>query len=249
MTSLYKKDAIIELVSASDGSTCCALSNGDIFVLQDYTYRRIATRMMNIERLLVKGGELRCKVLSDLQHKDPDELHVVLLKTNGMVLSWKKGYGTFKECYWVGKKKELWQVVDISLGRNLLIVTDEGTVFHGHFHSSKTCYTESRQGKQSLMGQPFSSIVTPITDLFAKTKKRREECEEVMIERVPLLYRAYQVACDVKSKIFAVIQNDPWLEINSSVIVTTGTLNKDLRLLLEESDVTDSIHDVIIKVK
>ena len=45
--------------------------------------------------------------------------------------------------------------------------------------------------------------------LAEEVKRRKEEQEEVMLQRVPLLYRAFQVACDVKSKTFGAVQNDP----------------------------------------
>ena len=227
------------------------MNNGDIFVLQDYTYRRIATKMINMKKLVVTGGELTSNVLTKLQHHDPDELQVAVLKTDGMVLIWRPGYGSFKECYWAGKRRDIWHVIDISLGKHLLISTDEGTVYHGHFRASRPAMPNHHKSMPIVMDtRPASNSLPAKTtlDLLNEVKKRKEEMEEVMIERIPLLYRGYQVACDVKSKTFAVIQNDAKIGMKAVVDVSEGTMNQDLGELLEEANAMDNIHDVIIKV-
>jgi len=253
VSSIRRSDCSINAVAVSDGTTCCSLSNGDIFVLQDYTCRRIATKVGNIKKLLVTGGELRCQVLIDLHHKDPAELQVALLKTDGTVYVWRQGYGSFKECYWTGKKREISNVVDIALGKHLLLATYGGAVFHGYFRSSRSLLSsQSKSPTNRLELKTCSGSLPPNTtldELFGRIKTRREDCEEVTIERVSLLYRAYNIACDVKSKTFAAIQNDPWIGMKSVVKVTEGTLTHDMGEVLREADLFDTIHDVIIKVK
>lgn len=251
VSSLYKKDTNIEFVYVSDGATCCAMNNGDIYLLQEYAYRRISSKIVNMKKLVMSGGELKCKILADLQHKDPDELKIALLKADGTVLFWRQRYQSFKECHWAGKRKDLWKVVDISLGKHLLIATNEGAVFHGHFRHSKAPSRHQKPASQVLeirQGSNAISSRTSLEALYNKMKGCQEECEEVMIERVSLLYRAYRVACDVKSKIFGVVQNDPWLGVTTDINITEGTLSSDLETLLKETDAYDNIHDVIIKV-
>ena len=204
--------------------------------------------MMNIKKFVVAGGELKCQVLTDLHHQDPDELRIALLKTDGTVFAWRQGYGSFKECFWAGKRRDVGHVADISLGKHLLIATDEGTAFYGYFRSSRTAPSNQSKTTPNRSDMKTSSR-TMLDQLFSRIKARREDCEEVTIERVPLLYRAYSVACDVKSKTFAVIQNDPWIGMKSFVKITKRTLNNDLGEMLNEADVMDNIHDVIIKVE
>ena len=208
--------------------------------------------MGNIKKLLVTGGELRFQVLIDLHHKDPAELQIALLKTDGTVYVWRQGYGSFKECYWTGKKREISNVVDIALGKHLLLATHGGTVFHGYFRSSKSLPSfQSKSPTNRLDLKTYSGSLPPNTtvdDLFNRIKTRREDCEEVTIESVSLLYRAYNIACDVKSKTYAAIQNDPWIGMKSVSRVTEGTLNHDMANVLKEADLFDTIHDVIITV-
>eukprot|EP00795_Rhopilema_esculentum_P017123 gene17123-8647_t len=249
VTRLCKKDYQIELVTVSDGATCCLLSNGDVFVLQDYECRRIATRMANIKRLVMVGGELKSKALADLQHNQPDSLCVAALTTHGIVSCWRPGYTNFKECWWAGKKRDEWQIVDVCLGKHLVIATDSGIVFHGHFRNisnNLTAKLSPEGGKSGLSKSPMKCSLS-IQELVEKVKRRSEDNEEVMIERVPLLYRAYRVACDVKSRTFAVIQNDPGIGLNSVVSLRSGTLEDDLERMLGEAELFDNIHDVVIK--
>lgn len=207
--------------------------------------------MMNIKKLVVAGGELKCQVLTDLHHQDPDELRIALLKTDGTVFAWRQGYGSFKECSWAGKRRDVGHVADVALGKHLFIATDEGTAYHGYFRSQKTTPTNKNKTTPNRLEMRTSSVSsrTMLGELCSRIKARREDCEEVAIERVPLLYRAYSVACDVKSKTFAVIQNDPWIGMKSVVKVTRRKLNNDVGEMLNEADVMDNIHDVIIKVK
>ena len=252
VSSIGKNDCSIESVAVSDGTTCCSVSNGDIFLLQDYSCKRIATKIMNIKKMVVTGGELKCQVLTDLHHQDPEELQIALMKTDGMVFVWRHGFGSFRECYWAGRKRDMWHVIDVSLGKHLLLATNEGAVFHGHFRSSRTTSSSHNKSTPNRLESRGSSSSLPcnatLDELYNRIKGRKEDCEEVMIERVPLLYRAYSVACDVKSKSFAVIQNDPWIGMKSVVKIAQRTLNNDLGDVLQEADVMDNIHDVIIKV-
>ena len=206
--------------------------------------------MANIKRLIMVGGELKSKALADLQHNQPDSLCVAALTTHGIVSCWRPGYTNFKECWWAGKKRDEWQIVDVCLGKHLVIATDSGIVFHGHFRNSSrnlTAKLSPEGGRSGLSKSPMKCSLS-IQELVEKVKRIREDSEEVMIERVPLLYRAYRVACDVKCRTFAVIQNDPGIGLNAVVSLRSGTLEDDLERTLAEAELFDNIHDVVIKV-
>ena len=249
VTLLCKKELSINSVAVSDGATCCSMSNGDIYILQDYGYRRIATKIMNIKKLVMIGGELSSKVLEDLQNKDPEKLCIACHKVDGTILCWRPGYSSFKECFLAGKKKDSWQVVDICLGKHLLIATDEGIVFHGHFRRNSQPQLSAQADTKASPHKSQAKSSLSLEELAEKWKRRKEEQEEVMIERVPLLYRTYQVACDLKSRTFAAVQNDPKIGLNRFPGIGRGNMDNDLKKLLNEADSEDNIHDVLIKVK
>ncbi len=90
----------------------------------------------------------------------------------------------------------------------LICLSDEGVVFHGFFRGNQHSTKQSQESK-SNQNKPILEKSFSLADLAEDVKKRKEDQMEVMMQRVPLLYRGYQVSCDVKSKTFAVIQNDP----------------------------------------
>eukprot|EP00794_Sanderia_malayensis_P000400 gene400-1034_t len=247
--SLFAKteDTDIAHVAVSDGATGCCMCNGDVYILQDYGYRKIAKRMM-ITKLVMSGGELESKLLTGLQNKDTDKLCVLALQSNGRVYCWKQGYQNFKDCAWEGKMTG--KVVDISLGKHILFVTDDRVAFQGFFKGTKSSPT-AKQGQESKT-TPSKVVQTSsfsLTELAERKKRRKEEEEDIMVQRVPLIYRGHQVACDVKSRAFAVLQHDPHIGLNSCPYASLSSMDNDMHDLLNEADISDGIADVQIETK
>lgn len=132
------------------------------------------------------------------------------------VYIWRSGTRSFKECSWHGCKLPAYtKVVDISLGKHLLITTDNGQVYYGYFRNNgKTANTSCvvPSSKSSKVEVLSSQQGFTLAQVYERSKKMRLEREEINLEQVPLLYRAVKCFSDPKSCNFAVIQYDPRLE-------------------------------------
>ncbi|GCC27162.1 hypothetical protein chiPu_0005584 [Chiloscyllium punctatum] len=62
VSALHHKDIVISLVAASDGATVCVTEKGDVYLLTGYQCKKIASRQLNLKKILVTGGHLDHKV-------------------------------------------------------------------------------------------------------------------------------------------------------------------------------------------
>ena len=90
-------------------------------------------------------------------------------------------------------------------------MTDNGTVYHGYFKKNKSKLAKQpTDTKMGLSKSPSTSSFT-LEDIAEDLRRKKEDQEEIMIERIGLLYRGIRVSSDNKSRTFAVIQSDPRL--------------------------------------
>ena len=103
-----------------------------------------------------------------------------------------------------------------------MITTDTGQVYFGYFNNR----TQPGQGgkpedaQTSSTSKPTRNKVEvvesgqklSVTELYERAKKARFDHEEIMLERVPLVFRSIACFCDPKSRTHAVIQFDPRIE-------------------------------------
>ena len=133
------------------------------------------------------------------------------------VYIWRSGTRSFKECSWHGCRLPAYtKVVDICLGKNVIITTDTGQVYLGYFRNlgkSKNASFAVPSSKSSSKVEVLSSKQGFTLDqVHERTKKLRLDYEEINLEQVPLLYRGVRCFSDPKSRNYAVIQYDPRVE-------------------------------------
>ncbi|XP_066924199.1 inhibitor of Bruton tyrosine kinase-like [Clytia hemisphaerica] len=259
VSRLLRNKTEVKMVAASDGATLCLYEDGEVYILQDFVCRKIKDigSFLPGTKIRVTGGELQLK-RSDFEKPEP--LQIAILQSTGVVFVWRSSTRQFRECYWQGCKLPVYSnVVDIALGKHLMITTDTGQVYFGHFsnrtqpgqgakpedtHSSATPRSSRNKVEVVESGQKLS-----LTELNDRTKKARFDHEEIMLERVPLVYRSVACFCDPKSRTYAVIQFDPITEMKRRPEVSPSTLESDLRRLVEKADLYDDLHDLVIESK
>jgi len=242
---LQQSDGTVKSVATSDGATACLLSNGDIYLLQNYACRKIASEVADVKSICMSGGMLTSKSVDTLGLNRPEPLCIAVLCNSGLVEIWRESYRSFKSCLWLGKNLSNVTVVDICLGKHLLLVTSDGQVYSGHFSNKnikKRTTSTSESSKVIVVSKKFT-----LSELVEKSKRDREDLEEVHVEHVPLLFRAISCKCDPKSRSFAVIQKDPKNGLRNYPQIAPSTFKSDILNLLTSSRVSDELHDVVIK--
>uniref|UniRef100_A0A8B9ZF94 Inhibitor of Bruton tyrosine kinase n=1 Tax=Anas platyrhynchos TaxID=8839 RepID=A0A8B9ZF94_ANAPL len=106
VSALHHKDTSVSLVSASDGATVCVTERGDIYLLADYQCKKMASKQLNLKKVLVNGGCLEYKV--DTQHLKENggqKICILALDEAGRVSC---SNNSMKQCRWVyGRQNEM----------------------------------------------------------------------------------------------------------------------------------------------
>lgn len=250
VTHLYKKEASITSVIASDGAIICLLANGDLYLFQDYCCRKIALRLLDISVIAVTGGVLKS---SDLESfNKPLPLRIVVLHNSGVVEVWRSGFNSLKLCFWLGQKLSHAKILHLSLSRHLILTTDTGQVYFGHFlnkNIKNNVETNNLSGNIQTKKVEVQSGSFSLSEVYEMSKKERSECEEVNLVKVPLLYRCKRCVSDSKSRTFAAIQSDARQGLTKYPNVKKSTIKDDLNKLLTNALLDDEIHDAVIKLK
>ncbi|KAJ7388445.1 hypothetical protein OS493_037607, partial [Desmophyllum pertusum] len=184
VSGLADKNVVISKVACSDGATVCAIDKGDIFLLNLYTCRKIISRFNDLTHLAVIGGELDMVSTQEVSKKFADELAVTLLNPRGRVFQWKPKFSSMRECCWCHNRPIT--VRDFSIGKQLVIVSDDGEAFICQPNrtksspvktdSNRSCRSSSISSKstESTLAQspPTSSPLSDITKEKDETLSR-----------------------------------------------------------------------------
>ncbi|CAG2065302.1 unnamed protein product, partial [Timema podura] len=204
VSSLNHKDCHITHVAASDGATVVVVKKGDIYLLHEYQCRKIASRQLNVAQVCVIGGTLDSQLdASVLMDRGGEQLRVVVLTKTGKLLLWQESSLQLTRC--VFTLNRLLIFTDLVLTRHhLLLVTKDGEVFQG----------EVKQRKPRKQPQDNAACLSksPPAGGFNKPSAfhdflERDDCEVVMVKKLPHIHRAVSVTADLKGRNFAVIQS------------------------------------------
>nr|KAG5696780.1 hypothetical protein BaRGS_012803 [Batillaria attramentaria] len=240
---LHNKDAIITSVASSDAAIACLTTRGDIFLLHEYTCRKIASRWLDITKLCVSGGNLDHNTdLDVLREKGGCEVKVVLLNSSHRVFMWRSNSPSLKRCHWAIRRQVL--VSDIALNlAGLLLVSDQGEAFTSYPVGRKSVSVQKDTAKDTNKESEAEFGKMSLMDLIMK-----DEVEEMALRRLPCVHRATRVACDQKGHNCAVLQALPNGCLTDVPSVSESTLHSDFQQLMEEADVFDAIHDTVVQV-
>ncbi|ELT94596.1 hypothetical protein CAPTEDRAFT_128118, partial [Capitella teleta] len=235
-------DIRIKLVSASDAATIVTTGKGDLYALHEYQCRRIASKLLDLVQLSVVGGNLDHRVAVELlRDSGGSDLLIVLRNLSGNVYCWRTSHPVLHRVVWSIKRPLSVKEVAVSV-HQLVFVTTEGDAF-----STSLSQLRSRsspvKAKVVAVQSHNSSESMSLTDLV-----NRENIVEAKVHRIPLVHRATAIAIDRNGVNLAVLQVHPNASITQIPMYGGSVMMQQMKTLLNEADLTDSIHDCVLQV-
>uniref|UniRef100_A0A8C8F148 BTB domain-containing protein n=1 Tax=Oncorhynchus tshawytscha TaxID=74940 RepID=A0A8C8F148_ONCTS len=235
VSALYHKDVTIAMAVASNGATLVVTEKGDVYLLANYQCKKLASRQLNIRKVLVSGGSLDHRVDPQVLNEGGGEKVAILaLDEAGRVFCWRSVGGSVRQCRWVYGRQVF--MSDIALSRNnMMFVTREGEGFSGQWHGE---YRKSVEKKGEMR---------ILESLHCNLTKGGTVYERIRLEKLPYVHRAVSITMDSKGRNFGVLQSDPKTSLYEIPSVSPSSFSQHFQSLLEEVDETDSIHDVTLQ--
>ncbi|XP_055458457.1 inhibitor of Bruton tyrosine kinase isoform X1 [Psammomys obesus] len=240
VSALHHKDIAVSLVAASDGATVCVTTRGDIYLLADYQCKKMATKQLNLKKVLVSGGCMEYKVDPEhLTENGGQKICILALDGAGRVFCWRSLSSSLKQCRWAYSRQV--SVSDIALNRNeILFVTQDGEGFKGKWFEDKRKNSEKKADILPNLHHS-SSDVSCVSDT-------NSVYERIRLEKLPFAHRAVSVSTDASGCNFAILQSDPKTSLYEIPVVSSSSFFEEFGKLLRETDEMDSIHDVTFQV-
>ncbi|XP_015425778.1 PREDICTED: inhibitor of Bruton tyrosine kinase isoform X5 [Myotis davidii] len=240
VSALHHKDITLSLVAASDGATVCVTTRGDIYLLTDYQCKKMASKQLNLKKVLVSGGRLEYKVDPEhLKENEGEKICILAMDGAGRVFCWRSVSSSLKQCRWAYPRQVF--ISDIALNRNeILFVTQDGEGFRGKWFDEKRKSSEKKAEILSNLHNS-SSDVSCVSDT-------NSVYERIRLEKLTFAHRAVSVSTDPSGCNFAILQSDPKTSLYEIPAVSSSSFLEELGKLLREADEMDSIHDVTFQV-
>ncbi|XP_070788981.1 inhibitor of Bruton tyrosine kinase isoform X3 [Pituophis catenifer annectens] len=237
VSALHHKDINMSFVTASDGATVCVTEKGDIYLLSDYQCKKIASKQLNLKKVLVSGGHLDYRVNPQhLKENGGLRIYILALDQAGRVLCWKSANSPMKQCRWIYGRQVY--MSDVFLNRNeIMFVTQDGEAFKGKWMDGNR-HSEKRDMVSNL--QNSSSDIS--------SYDANNTYERIQLEKLAFVHRAVSITTDPNGYNFAVLQSDPKTSLYEIPNVSSSTITEDFGKLLREAEVMDTIHDVTFQV-
>lgn len=239
VSALHHKDIALSLVAASDGATVCVTTKGDIYLLADYQCKKMASKQLNLKKILVSGGRMEYKVDPEhLKENGGQKICILAMDGAGRVFCWRSVNSSLKQCRWAYPRQVF--ISDIALNRNeAFFVTQDGEGFRGKWFEDKRKSSEKKEILSNL--HHSSSDVSSIFDI-------NSVYERIRLEKLTFAHRAVSVSTDPSGCNFALLQSDPKASLYEIPTVSSSSFFEEFGKLLRETDEMDNIHDVTFQV-
>uniref|UniRef100_A0A4W6E9K1 Inhibitor of Bruton tyrosine kinase n=1 Tax=Lates calcarifer TaxID=8187 RepID=A0A4W6E9K1_LATCA len=193
VSALHHKDVTIAMAAASDGATVVVTEKGDVYLLADYQCKKMASRQLNIKKVLVSGGSLDHRVDPQILNDGGGEKVAILaLDEAGRVFCWRSSGSSVRQCRWAYGRQVF--MSDIALSKNsMMFVTQEGEGFSGVWAGEYKKYGEKKEVSVEVCGHSDAGTLY----------------ERIRLEKLPYVHRAISITMDSKGRNFGVLQSDP----------------------------------------
>ncbi|XP_003796779.1 inhibitor of Bruton tyrosine kinase isoform X2 [Otolemur garnettii] len=239
VSALHHKDVTLSLVAASDGATVCVTTRGDVYLLADYQCKKMASKQLNLKKVLVSGGYMEYKVDPEhLKENGDQKICILAMDGAGRVFCWRSASSSLKQCRWAYPRQVF--ISDIALNRNeILFVTQDGEGFRGKWFEEKRKSSEKKDILSNLHNSSSdASCVSDVNSVY----------ERIRLERLAFAHRAVSISTDPSGCNFAILQSDPKTSLYEIPCVSPSSFLEEFGKLLRETDEMDSIHDVTFRV-
>ncbi|NXA45287.1 IBTK kinase, partial [Nothocercus julius] len=240
VSALHHKDISVSLVSASDGATVCVTERGDIYLLADYQCKKLASKQLNLKKVLVNGGYLEYKVdTQNLKENGGQKICILALDEAGRVFCWKSSNNPMKQCRWVYGRQVF--MSDVALNKNeIMFVTQDGEAFAGRL-------LEDRKKSSEKKAELASGLQNSSCEVSCQYDTN-SMYERIRLQKLAFVHRAVSIATDPNGCNFAVLQSDPKTSLYEIPSVSSSSFGEDFGKFLDEADEMDSIHDVTFQI-
>ncbi|KAM5257001.1 inhibitor of Bruton tyrosine kinase isoform 1-T1 [Ctenodactylus gundi] len=238
VSALHHRDINLSLVAASDGATVCVTTRGDVYLLADYQCKKMASKQLNLKKVLVSGGRIEYKVDPEhLKENGGQKLCILAMDGAGRVFCWRSVSSSLKQCRWAYPRQVF--ISDIALNRNeILLVTQDGEGFRGKWFEEKRKSSEKKDILSNLHNSSDVSCVSDTNSVY----------ERIRLEKLTFAHRAVSVSTDPSGCNFAILQSDPKTSLYEIPAVSSSSFFEEFGKLLRETDEMDNIHDVTFQV-
>ncbi|NXW02092.1 IBTK kinase, partial [Fregetta grallaria] len=233
VSALHHKDISVSLVSASDGATVCVTERGDIYLLADYQCKKMASKQLNLKKVLVNGGYLEYKV--DTQHLKENggqKICILVLDEAGRVFCWKSSNNSMKQCRWVYGRQVF--MSDVALNRNeIMFVTQDGEAFTGKWLEEGKKISEKKvpslqKHQTHLLFALFVLVLVCV-------------CRHSLLSAYCCSFCSFCIFKETS-------ESGPVDYLYEIPSVSLSSFGEDFGKLLDETDEMDSIHDVSFQI-
>lgn len=231
VSALHHKDVTIAMAAASNGTTVCLTEKGDIYLLADHQCKKLASKQLNIKKVLVSGGSLDHRVDPQILNESGGEkITILALDEAGRVFCWRSVGTSVRQCRWAYGRQVF--MSDIALGKNkMMFVTQDGEGFSGQWLGEYKKIVDKKGVGIEVCGHSEGGSMY----------------ERIRLEKLPYIHRAVSIVMDSKGRNFGVLQSDPKTSLYEVPTVSASSFTKHFQQLLAEADETDSIHDVTLQ--
>ncbi|XP_077432250.1 inhibitor of Bruton tyrosine kinase isoform X2 [Vanacampus margaritifer] len=231
VSALHHKDVTIAMAAASVGATVIVTEKGDVYLLADYQCKKIASRQLNIKKVLVSGGNLDHRVSPQILNEcGGEKLSILALDEAGRVFGWRASGSSMRLCRWAYGRQVF--MSDIALSKNgMMFVTQEGEGFSGVWAGEYKKYSEKKEMSVEVCGH------SDVGTIF----------ERIRLEKLPFVHRAVSITMDSSGRNFGLLQVDPRTSLYEIPSISPSSFATHFQKLLEEADEMDSIHDVTLQ--
>ncbi|XP_045150254.1 inhibitor of Bruton tyrosine kinase [Echinops telfairi] len=240
VSALHHRDVALSLVAASDGATACVTTRGDVYLLADYQCKKMASKQLNLKKILVSGGRMEYKVDPEhLKENGGQKICILAMDEAGRVFCWRSVSSSLKQCRWAYPRQVF--ISDIALNKNeALFVTQDGEGFRGKWLEEKRKNSEKKVEILSNLHNSSSDV--------SCASEINSSYERIRLEKLTFAHRAVSVSTDPSGCNFAILQSDPKTSLYEIPVVSSSSLFEEFGRLLKETDEMDSIHDVAFQV-
>ncbi|XP_072535963.1 inhibitor of Bruton tyrosine kinase [Salminus brasiliensis] len=231
VSALHHKDVTISMAAASNGATVCLTEKGDIYLLADYQCKKLASKQLNIKKVLVSGGSLDHRVEPQiLTESGGEKINILALDEAGRVFYWRSVGTSVRQCRWAYGRQVF--MSDITLGKSkMMFVTQDGEGFSGQWLGEYKKIVDKKGVGIEVCGHSETGGMY----------------ERIRLEKLPYIHRAVSIIMDSKGRNFGVLQSDPKTSLYEVPTVSASSFTQHFQQLLAEADEMDSIHDVTLQ--
>ncbi|CAF0836080.1 unnamed protein product [Rotaria sordida] len=227
VTKFNSQSEHVQKLVCNDYAIICYTNKGDIYVLNDYKYRKIVKHVLNVTEIAVVGGKLESNGILDKENID-DDLKVFYVQSKKLYLyhECEPTNNRAKLCLWTTRQRLT--IEQIVAGTNAVVFsTDTGQAYTASLDklSNVNKKIEYESSSNSIYDERAYQYLTP--------------------SPIPLLHRCRSITTDRTGRSLAALQYHPTTHLIAYPRQPESNFHENLHDLLNEAD---HMHDISLEI-